>query len=362
VTLTVGGKRRRVNLGPDRDEAFRKFRDLTADLTLHDRSPATSPGDPNLTLVELADLYLDWVQLNLKPETYRSRKDTLERFVKVHRRKRAAEITPQDIENFKQGLASGQLARRGKPLAVRTVNIHLSGVMAMFNWAVQMMHLPWSPAARVKRLREGPGRTRFLTDDEIEHLLSICPPILQDIITVYLETGLRLQELADLTWDDIDLQNRQLTVVKSKTDHTTKGYQPRVIPLTSRAFDAIARQPHREGSVFRNRSGRKYTKRAIRTRFVRTCRKHGIEGITIHTMRHTFASRLAMRGASLTSIGRLLGHSKAETTQRYAHLADEHLRDVVALLEDPPPDPAENAQKIVPLPPLPSEDEAQGKA
>lgn len=86
--------------------------------------------------------------------------------------------------------------------------------------------------------------------------------------------------------------------------------------------------------VFCDPQGRRFY--AVKRSFASACRRAGIEAFRFHDLRHTFASRLVMRGASLKAVQELLGHADLKMTMRYAHLSHEHLRDSVNLLNDMP--------------------------
>jgi site-specific recombinase XerD len=74
----------------------------------------------------------------------------------------------------------------------------------------------------------------------------------------------------------------------------------------------------------------------VKRSFASACKKAGIEAFRFHDLRHTFASQLVMRGASLKAGQELWGHASLAMTMRYAHLSHEHLKDSVNLLNDLP--------------------------
>jgi len=82
--------------------------------------------------------------------------------------------------------------------------------------------------------------------------------------------------------------------------------------------------------VFFNSRGRPY--KSVRNAFEKAVKEAGINDFRFHDLRHTFASWLVMRGASLTVVGRILGHKTPQMTTRYAHLAEDYLADTVELL------------------------------
>jgi site-specific recombinase XerD len=95
-------------------------------------------------------------------------------------------------------------------------------------------------------------------------------------------------------------------------------------------FQEVRREKQLKSAyVFCDSQGRRFYE--VKRSFVTACRKASIEGFRFHDLRHTFASQLVMRGASLKAV-ELLGHSDLKMTMRYAHLSHEHLRDSVNLL------------------------------
>jgi integrase len=113
------------------------------------------------------------------------------------------------------------------------------------------------------------------------------------------------------------LKNKTIALYRSKVNNES------TLQMTARVHKVLARrfENRRENQkfVFESQSGtaRRYAPGA----FVRACKRCGIEGITLHSLRHTFASRVVQAGLSLVEIQNLLGHASPVTSLRYAHLA-----------------------------------------
>ena len=89
----------------------------------------------------------------------------------------------------------------------------------------------------------------------------------------------------------------------------------------------------RDGFVFCEKNGSQL-KTKLRERLIRIAKQAGIEDLTkLHTLRHTFASHLVMKGVDLPTVQKLMGHSDIQTTMIYAHLAPDHLADAVNKLD-----------------------------
>lgn len=143
-----------------------------------------------------------------------------------------------------------------------------------------------------------------------------------------LNTGLRLSEQYELTWECVDLRRRSLTVGRSKNGET------RHIPLNDAAVAALtstATAARALGPVFINYLGQPL--RSPREWFEPCIREAGIQDFTWHCLRHTFASRLVMAGVDLRTVQELVGHKTIQMTCRYAHLAPKHQLAAVQRLD-----------------------------
>lgn len=197
------------------------------------------------------------------------------------------------------------------------------------------------------------GKLRFLTLDEEKRLLDELDPSRRanslsayhkarfqgfmqdnhDLIILLLDTGARYSEIANIHWKQINLESRSISLWRSKVNNES------IIFMTDRVHEILTRRSlsHSGDHVFTNKAGaaRGYSSVAIRKAFKRA----GLHDCTIHTLRHTHASRLIQNGLSVYEIRAVLGHTDIKTTMRYAHLEQvsvtQKARDVINRLNSP---------------------------
>jgi integrase len=179
----------------------------------------------------------------------------------------------------------------------------------------------------VKFLAENNEMLRVLSVEEEAGLVACCSPYLQDLITFAINTGLGLGEILNLKWTEVDLENATLKVLVKKNrrllDMPVNDNALRVLQgwHSIRKCDYVFFNPETGGQWKDLWLGLK-----------KACRKAGLDDVTWHTFRHTFASRLNGGGADLVTVKELLGHSDIKTTMRYAHTNREAKRSAVARL------------------------------
>ena len=169
--------------------------------------------------------------------------------------------------------------------------------------------------------RKPEGRQRYLEQDEIGRLLVACRlsrnPYLAAIVTIAVNTGMRKAEILGLTWERIDLSTSRITLYR------TKSGKPRGVPMNSAVYGTlVALQPdaaQRAGLVFRRSADRAWGQ--IRRAFTTALERAEITGFRFHDLRHTAASHMVMRGASLKDVQEILGHADYKMTIRYSHLS-----------------------------------------
>ena len=171
-------------------------------------------------------------------------------------------------------------------------------------------------------------RERFLTEEEFRRLGRVLatleatgrvPVHAAAAIRLLMLTGCRRNEILTLRWEDVHLDVNELRLRDSKTG-------PRTVPLSPAAVKVLAGLPRASGNpwvIAGRRPGARLSDFNSHWYRVRSCA--GLEDVRLHDLRHSFASRALALGESLPMIGKLLGHTKIQTTARYAHLARDSI-------------------------------------
>lgn len=153
-----------------------------------------------------------------------------------------------------------------------------------------------------------------------------------NIVIILVNTGLRWAELANLEWDDVDMKRKEL-YIRIKDKWRPKEDEERKMPLTETAISILEKLEKKNNWVFLSPRGTKLRHSHAWEDFRKMVKKAGLENVTIHTLRHSYASHLVMSGVDLYTVGQLLGHRDLKSTQIYSHLSQDHLKEAVNKLE-----------------------------
>jgi len=247
-----------------------------------------------------------------------------------------AKITPALIEDVK--------LRRAQDVAHTTVDKDLAVLKAFFNWSMARSLTASNPVCRVKFFNEDNSRLRYLTEEEYSRLIQAAKtietsPLLAEKIILSVHTGLRRGSLFHLRWDYVDFLNRVVRIPR------TKSGRPHAVPLNATVLTTLQtlyteRLPDCP-YVFAHATGRQVGEpvKDVKNGFHSALEIAEIKDFTWHDLRHTFASWLIMKGASLRSVAELLGHRGLRMVMRYAHLSPAYLSAEVGLLDAPPTPP-----------------------
>ena len=249
-------------------------------------------------------------------------------------KRRLSEITPADIVEYRDSLRKGWTSQR-KKRAPATVNRHLAYLSSVYSTAIrEWQWVSLNPVKAVKKLSEPKGRVRYLDDKERVKLLATCRKSdsanLYPLVVLALSCGARVGELLDLQWRDVDLNQGRATL------HNTKNGERRSISIKGKAHLALKEHSKIKrldtDQVFPSVNGIK--RYDYSQPFREAVKQAEIIDFRFHDLRHTCASYLAMNGASIPEIAAVLGHKSWAVTQRYSHLSDSHISDVVERMNE----------------------------
>ena len=273
-------------------------------------------------------VYLPLAKLNKK-----SWKDDVSRF-KNHIEPTLGNIQLNQITSAM--LSDLMLEIKTEDRANATVNRSRALLSSMFNVAFEREIIEQSPMTRVKKLVEQNQIERYLSDDELKRLMNVLAnhhahdidnQIIVGIVEMLLLTGARKGEVLNLKWSDLDENNHLWKLNENKSG------KPRIIQLNTEAQQVIRKMSRKYQYVFANpKTGLPFND--IRKTFQKILEAAQIENFRIHDLRHNFASMAVNNGCDIYVVQHLLGHASPTTTQRYAHLRQDTLRNASEMLAE----------------------------
>ena len=168
-----------------------------------------------------------------------------------------------------------------------------------------------------------------LSKTDVNEIINKTENLQHKLILMFLYyAGLRLNEVRNLKWQDIDF-DREIIHLKK-----TKGENERIVFLHQKLKNKLNKfKVHREGFVFESNRGRKYSEETIQKIVKNASKMAGIKKKTTpHTLRHSFATHLLEAGCDIRHIQKLLGHKNLQTTQIYTHVANKNIKNLANLI------------------------------
>lgn len=240
-------------------------------------------------------------------------------------KERLSNIRANSLDERTVREAGQVLETRG--LKPQTVKHYLKFLRQVLNWAVKEKRILKNPIPSMTLPKTPQGSTRFLSQVEEEKLLSALGAKYATWARLAILTGMRLSEQFEMMWTDVNLDVGIVTLP------TTKSGGVQYVPLNEEAKLILRGFTSWERSkwVFPSRNSARSldTSNFYNRVYAPAVKKAKLEEVTWHTLRHTFASRLAMENATPNTIAALLRHSSLALVQRYAHLSREHLHKEV---------------------------------
>jgi integrase len=302
-------------------------------------------GAPNgyLNAAEAVDEFLDDKQGSIRDSTHDTYQQQLEAWV---------EVTPprlmlQDLmeEHLRPYLFQADTSRATKRKRYRHLRL-------FFNWAEKQGHIDDSPLSAIDQPKKQEKKPEYLTRSQVDTLLSTIdehaentedavgrsPDVqwIKDAIRIAVSTGLRRGELFNLRWSEVDLESRMLFVRNRDRDEdgeefTSKSGHEKAVPIRGDAEEVLNRRVDegkrdRTTYVLTNRNDEAIEPNTLTQRFkffVRKADLNNQERLSLHSLRDTAATWLAMEGVQPRLIQEILGHSSGSVTEKYMHAHPE---------------------------------------
>ncbi len=269
----------------------------------------------NPRLSELFTEYLPFSKAHKSPRTYRDTEMHIRLFLEpALGHIRAMDLTPKHVEDL-----IGQMKSAG--YGSRTIDLRLETLRKVLRRAERNRMIPRMPVT-IQLIREPRQLPRYVTPASLEKWLSNLTPEHRLRAELSFNTGISDRDLGKLTWDNF---NRELRLITYKRPKTKK---PIPIPLNARAMEILdILEAQKQGPyIFKGIA-------SVTKAYTTASRKSGVK-VTPHMLRHTFATSLLSKGTPIGHVSKLLGHGDISTTQIYADVLPEYLRNAVATLDN----------------------------
>ena len=337
VQYKAGGRTRRVTIGQHgpvtAEQARKRALALLAQVKSGGNPAEERAGARNAaTVAQLAERYMtEWATRHKKPRS--AEEDA--RNLRLHilpalGRHKARDITKRDIEKLHAALSierGDDGTERPTPVRANRVIALLSKMFALAEeWDVRPVGS--NPCRGVKKARER-KRERFLSSAEVARLWQAlnqaeaggtAPERIVALVRLLLLTGCRLGEILTLRWSQVDFERAYLHLPDSKSG-------AKIVHLNAPALEVLAGIERVEDNphvIVGARPGAHFV--GVQKAWQRIRAQAGLPDLRLHDLRHTYASILAGLGEGLPIIGKVLGHTQAATTQRYAHVAADPVK------------------------------------
>jgi len=257
---------------------------------------------------------------------YKKDIDQMLTFFQAAEKKTIGDITKDEIDAFLKKLTSDSYTPK-------SVSRKINSIKTYFRFLKSTNVIAIDPALEVEHPKYDVKPPRILSKLEYRALRDACRGDVRmyAIVELFLQTGVRIGELAALTVDDV--KATELHIVSQE------GHEERMVPLNKAALEAlhkyldIRNKEAKSNALFVTKTGRSLLIRNIRTAIDRYFRIAGIEGAKVNDLRHTFIAHHLMAGTPIMTLSKLVGHKRLSTTEKYLELVKGQQSENVKLEE-----------------------------
>ncbi|MFW6120796.1 MAG: site-specific tyrosine recombinase/integron integrase [Petrotogales bacterium] len=252
------------------------------------------------------------------------------------------EVTRRDIEKYMQSLSRGEVTSR--KLSPSSIARNLSSISTFYTFLHLSNVVQAIPTEMVRTPKRGKTLPEYVSHEDIQKLINSFHDTNlgkrnKAIVALMYYCGLRVSEVTSLKKRDVELYNDALIQIRSG-----KGNKDRVVPLSKKAEQLINEylevresfnNSERLDELFIGIRGERVSRKSIHKMITKQANKvFPGRHITPHVLRHSCATHLLQRGASVKVVQEILGHSNVSTTSIYLHITDKEKRKAVKLLSD----------------------------
>lgn len=278
------------------------------------------------TLSGFFEDFLARAPLHFSPKTIVMYRGAMDDFVRICGEKLLKSVTVLDVERFKQ--------RRAEEVSAVSVNIQFRTLRAAFNEAKRLKLIEENPFSSCRQVRQADKEASYLSETEFRQLVaSIEDPEFAALVRFAVYTMMRLGELVNLKWSNIDLERREIHVRNDpSTGFRMKCGKPRLVPMkTQGVYDFLLLRRRLSVYVFHGPDGNRLNPTSVSHRFKSYCQKAGLsDGVHFHSLRHTGISWLVRAGVPVGFASKIAGHSREFTTSMvYTHFESNTLLSAV---------------------------------
>lgn len=262
-----------------------------------------------------------------------------------------AEVTVADADAWMRWLV------KARSLSFNSANRCRAMLTKVYSDAVRWGAVSMNPIAVAKPFRLDKRLPRYWSEAEVRQFLSYVRNARPDLYLGFclaLCTGARKGELRGIRWSDIDFTRNRIAICRSycfaskRMQGTTKGHAERIVPMNEMLKAALFEERGCCQETGLDQEVLVHFPWGVPSKLLASlCKRAGVAVLSLHGMRHTFASNLVMAGVPIYTVSKILGHSDVKTTEIYAHLRPEHFDGVTNALNFGNPGSA--ACGVVPL-------------
>lgn len=304
---------------------------------LNSFQPEARQGANKIKPISISELYSaleNYLKTEIRNSTLKIYESVFKYFSEYLNNKLIKLITVKDIEDYRK--------YRLKSIKPVTCNIEIRTLKSGFNKAVKLCYLISNPFNSVKQIAIPEKQILCFSNNEINEILNfVRSGIIRNIILVSLYTGMRINEVLNLQWKNVNFEHQFITV-ENKEDCKTKTGKIRKIPINEGLLKLLNEMYESDFSgniadinfldkyIFKKQGNFKYSGEYVSKKFKAVLRILNFpEKFHFHCLRHTFITNLVNAGANINHIKEIAGHSDIKTTLNYVHLQNKDLINTI---------------------------------